>query len=279
MRKYTIELTEYEMIKYYANKIIEDYLKNCSEFNYVIDSDEYENSNFIEEHKEEILNKISKDERVAEVYLNKENNLYSFNITFWLDYCPNYYEENNLSLQQEKEYLELFIKKMLKPISDNIITNSTRNLIRTFMDKYIEPSDNIDFDTKDDIYNCIKEHICKTGFNEKYIEDNEVYIDKDNIKEFIKLLNKEIEKINLIEFNGIKQISTEELNNLINKYENDFDFINDELDIFICKDGETYLGIDNRNGELYIEEFKELNKCKDYLMNKESIELDEEEFL
>ena len=26
-------------------------------------------------------------------------------------------------------------------------------------------------------------------------------------------------------------------------------------------------------------EFKELNKCKDYLMNKESIELDEEEFL
>lgn len=272
MKKYTIELDEKELIKYYANKIIEDSLNDCNEFNYSTDLDNYNDNGFIEQHKDEILDKINKDERVAEVYLNKSNVPYSFDMVFWLDYCPFYYEENNLSPEEEYKYMNLFIKEMLEPISEIIILQSTRNLIRNFMDKFIENNNDLDFEAKDDVYNCIKKHICNTGFNEKYIEDNEIYVDKNNIKELIKLLNKEIENIKLKEFNEIKQITIDQLNNLMNKYENDFEFINDELDVFICKDGEIYLGIDNRSGKLYIEEFKDLNKCIDYLKGNEEEE-------
>ena len=56
-------MTEDEMIKYYANKIIEDGIKDCYEFSNTVDINNYGN---IEKYKSEILEEIQKDERVAQ---------------------------------------------------------------------------------------------------------------------------------------------------------------------------------------------------------------------
>lgn len=55
------------MIKYYANKIVEDGIQNCYEFRNTIDINYYGN---IEKYKNEILEEIQKDERVADVELD-----------------------------------------------------------------------------------------------------------------------------------------------------------------------------------------------------------------
>lgn len=87
MKKFKIEMTKDEMIKYYANKIVEDGIKNCYEFSNTIDINYYGN---IEKYKNEILEEIQKDERVADVELDSEGN---FDMVFYTDFCPNYNEE------------------------------------------------------------------------------------------------------------------------------------------------------------------------------------------
>lgn len=86
MKKFKIEMTEDEMIKYYANKIVEDGIKNCYEFSNTIDISYYGN---IEKYNNKILEEIKKDERVADVELDWEGN---FDMVFYTDFCPNYNE-------------------------------------------------------------------------------------------------------------------------------------------------------------------------------------------
>lgn len=63
-------MTIQEAIKYYANKIIEDSLAECSECNYCMDIDSYDDNGFIKQHQELILAEIKKDERVSDVELD-----------------------------------------------------------------------------------------------------------------------------------------------------------------------------------------------------------------
>ena len=87
MEKFNIEMTKDEMIKSYASKIIEDALKECIQCNILVDIEKY---NLINEYKKDILEQISKDERIADVELNANGN---FDIIFYTDFCPNYDEE------------------------------------------------------------------------------------------------------------------------------------------------------------------------------------------
>lgn len=87
MEKFNIEMTKDEMIRYYASKIIEAGLKECIQCNIVVDTKKY---NLINEYKKEILEQISKDERIADVELDVDGN---FDMIFYTDFCPNYDEE------------------------------------------------------------------------------------------------------------------------------------------------------------------------------------------
>lgn len=111
---YTIEMTEDESIRFYANKIVEDALEDCSEFHYDMDIEQYEDNGFVEQHKEQIIDRINRDERVLEVYFDEKYS--TINMCFGLDYCPYYYEEYDLSLDMERTYLKAFIIKELKEI-------------------------------------------------------------------------------------------------------------------------------------------------------------------
>ena len=87
MEKFNIEMTKDEMIKYYASKIIEDALKECIQCNILVDIEKY---NLINEYKKDILEQISKDERIADIELDADGN---FDMIFYTDFCPNYDEE------------------------------------------------------------------------------------------------------------------------------------------------------------------------------------------
>lgn len=59
------------MIRYYANKIVEDGLFDTQTFSICVYFDEYKDEKFIKEHKEEILNLINLDEKVADVEIDE----------------------------------------------------------------------------------------------------------------------------------------------------------------------------------------------------------------
>lgn len=90
MKKYNIEMTKDELIKYYANKIIEEGINTCLEFNNTIEVTKYK---YASEYKEEIVKEIAKDYRVADVELDEEGN---FDMVFYTDFCPNYSEEEDI---------------------------------------------------------------------------------------------------------------------------------------------------------------------------------------
>ena len=63
------------MIRYYANKIVEDGLYDTETFSICVYFDEYKDEEFIKEHKEEILNLINLDEKVADVEVDEETEM------------------------------------------------------------------------------------------------------------------------------------------------------------------------------------------------------------
>lgn len=274
MKKYTIQLTEDELIRYYANKIIEDSLEDCSEFHYDMDVTKYEHSEFILQHKEQIIDRINKDEKVLEVYF--DNKYSTFNMCFGLDWCPYYYENYDLSLEDERNYLRDFIDIELKDIGEYITLRTTRDFIRQYMDSFIENTVTIDDDFKDEIYYCLKEHICNTGFVDKYIDKYEVYVNKNNISELIEGLEKEIDNLYIKEQSGIKLISMDEVHKLIEKYNNGQEFTNEEVGKFISKENGIYLGINNSDGKMYMEDFDDIKKCINYINGIEKNSLEEE---
>ena len=260
--RYTVELTEEEMIRYYANKIVEDALSDCSEYNYCLDVDSYNDNGFVEFHQEEILDRISKDERVAEVYIDKSTQPHSFDMIFIMDYCPYYYEENELHPQIERTCLKMFLDR-IREIKDYIHIRTTRDLIRGFMNFYIENDDRIDYDDKDEVYYSLKEHLCNTGFIEKYIDRYEVYVTKDNINELIELLEKELSNVSMNAYKAIDKISINKINELLDKLSGNKVFENSELDCFICEEDGLYLMVDNTKGKMQMETFNDINTCLD----------------
>lgn len=88
MEKINIGMTKDEIIKYFENKIVKDAINDCMEFSNVVNVADY-GENAIK-YKKEILEKMYNDERVADVYLDEDG---YFDMVFYTDYCPHYFEE------------------------------------------------------------------------------------------------------------------------------------------------------------------------------------------
>lgn len=182
-------MTKDEMIRYYANKIVEDGIKDCYEFSNTIDINDYGN---IAEYKNEILEKIYRDERVADVNLDKEGN---FDMVFYTDFCPYYYDMDNIlennylidpfaEIEMLKEFGDYYIEKCL---FDNPYI-SIRNLINQFVE---EQTDNKE--KRDVMSNIIKMKINESDFIRDNIDGIEVYITPHNYKELKRAIEESIQ--------------------------------------------------------------------------------------
>lgn len=184
MEKFNIEMTKDEMIRYYANKIVEDGIKDCFEFSNIVDINNYGN---IEKYKNEILERIYRDERVADVNLDNEGN---FDLVFYTDFCPFYYDidltldddfyiDQSLERDLLKEFIYYYSEKCL---FDNPYI-SIRNLINQFAEEQTENREH-----RTAISNMIKKNLNESDFLEKNIDGIEVYITPKNYKQLEKVI-------------------------------------------------------------------------------------------
>lgn len=197
MEKFNIEMTEDEMIRFYANKIVEDGIKDCYEFSNVIDINDYGND--IAKYKNVILERIYRDERVADVNLDNEGN---FDMVFYTDFCPYYYDmdkilENNYlidpfaEIEMLKEFGDYYIEKCL--FNNPYI--SIRNLINQFVE---EQTDNQE--KREVMANIIKMKVNESDFIRDNIDGIEVYITPHNYKELKEAIKETIQDIEQEEF-------------------------------------------------------------------------------
>ena len=179
MKKFKIEMTEDEMIRFYANKIVEDGIKNCYEFSNIIDINDYGED--IAKFNNVILERIYRDERVADVNLDKDGN---FDMVFYTDFCPYYYDmdmilDNNYlidsfsEIDMLKDFGDYYIEKCL---FDNPYI-SIRNLINQFVE---EQTDNQE--KRKLMSNIIKMKVNESDFIRDNMDGIEVYITHITIK-------------------------------------------------------------------------------------------------
>lgn len=181
--EFSIKMTKDEMLRFYANKIVEDGIRSCSEFNTIVSLTDYNTHNIkLENYKNEILELLYKDERVADVIIDDELNV---DMVFYTDYCPFYYEDEESMLYNDIEDNPIFQAKVLEEFVDYIKSRvfqdsyiNVRVLINDFVD-----SKQVTNDFKDKLSNFLKSNIIKSGFTDKYIENIDVYITPRNHKE------------------------------------------------------------------------------------------------
>ena len=190
MGKFKIEMTEDEMVRFYANKIVEDGIKDSFEFSNVININDYGNN--IARFKNAILERIYRDERVADVNLDEEGN---FDMVFYTDFCPYYYDMDNIlennylidpfaEIEMLKEFGDYYIEKCL---FDNPYI-SIRNLINQFVE---EQTDNKE--KREVMSNIIKMKVNESDFVRDNIDGIEVYITPHNYKELKQAIEESIQ--------------------------------------------------------------------------------------
>jgi len=259
-----VTMTQQEAIKYYANKIIEDSIENCSEFNYCMPMEDWQDNGFIKDNQEKILEAIQNDERVADCYIDKDDN--TFDMVFWTDYCPGYYDEYELSHEVESKVLRKFIDQLIN-IKENSIFNystSTREIINNFLIKnnfVIQLSE----EEKEDANNMLKKFISETAFFSKYLDKDKVVVNKSNVKELVIELQEKCKELEFYKQEFINVISKKQVQEMLEIFEKDKIYPNKYIGCFMCKDGNTFLAIDNRDGEMYIDEYKTEKECSDAL--------------
>ena len=181
--KFEVNMTKEEMLRYYANKIVEDGIRSCSEYNTIVFLKEYNTDNIkLEKYKDEILQLLYRDERIVDVVIDDELNI---DMVFFTDYCPFYYEDKeNMTyngITDSPSYqgimLESFIDYMQKRINEESIL-STRTLINDFIQEKQMNNKN-----KKELNNFLKKSIIQTGFVDKHIDNISVYITHKNYKE------------------------------------------------------------------------------------------------
>ena len=156
------------MIRYYANKIVEDGLYDTETFSICVYFDEYKDEEFIKEHKEEISNLINLDEKVADIEIDEN----CFDMIFYLDYCPYYYEdeiEDKLNEQKEIDILNDFIKYIGEKEKYTFYTT-----VRAIVNEYIEDKNNFNEDEIEFLINKIKQISCESGFTDNNFSKYEV---------------------------------------------------------------------------------------------------------
>lgn len=193
---YTIEMTKDEMLKFYVNKIIEDGIRECSEFNISTYLSEYGDGIDLSKYKNDILQLLYRDERIADVMINDE---LCIDMVFYTSYCPYFYDEVNIDLKEEINILsDFYYYCNSKVYEDGYI--SVRNLINYFIDYNKQ-------ENGEEICNILKKNIVEIGFIDKYIEkNNETFVTLNNENEFKTLL--EI-RINELEKQYEKQLEDE----------------------------------------------------------------------
>ena len=260
-----VTMTQEEAIRYYANKIIEDSLSDCSECNYCMNIDSYDDKGFIKQHQEQILEVIQKDERVADVELDKQTN--TFDMVFWNDYCPNCYEEHNLSKQEQSMILKNFIDQLIT-IKNNSIFLLNMNIQQIINEMILQNNFKIPLseDERNQANNMLKEIICNSKFFNKYLNGYKLIIDKQNIQELIDELKIKLQQLDLYKKNLVKVLSKEDIDTMLKIFETDKQYPNEYIGIFRYKANDKYLAVDNTSGVMYIDEFDTEEECINYLL-------------
>lgn len=273
-----VTMTKQEAIKYYANKIVEDSLADCSEFNYCMSNEYYEDDGFVKENQEEILEIIKLDERVADVYIDKSSKPNTFDMVFWTDYCPHYWDEYDLSKQTQSKVLRKFIDQLINIKNNSIflLNTSTQRVINDFLiaNRFRFP---LTEEEKDESSNMLKEFICNTNFFNKYLAKYKVVINKENIKELIVELQEKLQSLEIYKKDFIQILSKEDVDRMFEIFEKDKVFPDKYIGPCMYKDGNKYLAIDNSSCEMYIEEFNTEDECVNYLFHDENEEEEEQE--
>ena len=193
---FSVNMTKEDMLRFFANKIVEDGIQSCSEFNTVISLTDYNTDSIkLEKYKNEILHLLYKDERVADVVIDDELNV---DMVFYTDYCPFYYEDN-MGIEYN-DFLSspsiqgIVLENFIEYIQSRILEESyisTRLLINDFTAKEQSNSKN-----KEILSNFLKKSIIETGFADKYIDNITIYVTHRNYKELEEGLSKIVKQKN-----------------------------------------------------------------------------------
>lgn len=276
-----IKMSKEDAIKFYANKIIEEGIGNCSEFNYCVPLDFFDDNGFVRKNQEEILNRIMKDERVSDVYIDNQSEEHTFDMVFPTDYCPYYYEDVELAPRDEAKYLRKFIDKLIQ-INNNAApqySSTVREIMRDFIDNPNLSRYPLSEDDREDIYNKIKEYISNTKFQDKYVDIYEVTINKENVKELINELQEAGKKIDIYKKDYVTTLKKTQLDEMLKIHEDKKIFPDKYIGLFMYEAENKFLAIDNYSGDLFIEEFDTKEECLDYLFGdpeEEEEELEDE---
>lgn len=194
MKKFKIEITKDELIRFYANKVVEDGIRDCWEFSNIININDYGEN--VAKFKNLILERIYRDERVADVNLDKAGN---FDMIFYTEYCPYYY--NIDEIKENSYYIDKFSQiDMLKEFSgyyiEKCLFNNPYISIRHLINQFVGEQTN-DKEQRKLMYNIIKMKINETNFisNNIDIDGVEVYITPHNYKELQQAIEESIQNI------------------------------------------------------------------------------------
>ena len=160
----------------------------------------------IEKYKNQILQLLYRDERVADVVIDDEFNV---DMVFYTDYCPFYYDDEKNVIYNEimdsPTYQGIELAEFVGYMGKRIIEDSyisTRNLINN----YVQTKNLKDTD-KEILANFLKKSIIETGFTEKYIDNINVFVTYKNFQELEKGL---IEIVKQKNNESLKKIEEEE---------------------------------------------------------------------
>lgn len=203
-KEFTVQMTKDEMLKFYVNKIVEDGIRDCQSFYNIVKLTDYNNDNVkLEDYKNEILQLLYRDERVADVQIDKELNV---DMVFYSDFCPFYYDKQESIIYRDITESPTFKAIILTEFIDYIQKCtfeqgyvSSRILINNFTDKK-----KTDEAIKNKISNFLKKSIIQTGFVNKYIENINVYVTHKNNKELEKGLLKIVKQLEQTSKRGIE---------------------------------------------------------------------------
>ena len=194
MKKIKIEITKDELIRFYANKVVEDGIRDCWEFSNIININDYGEN--VAKFKNLILERIYRDERVADVNLDKAGN---FDMIFYTEYCPYYYDIDEI--KENSYYIDKFSQiDMLKEFSgyyiEKCLFNNPYISIRHLINQFVGEQTN-DKEQRKLMYNIIKMKINETNFisNNIDIDGVEVYITPHNYKELQQAIEESIQNI------------------------------------------------------------------------------------
>lgn len=181
--RFSVNMSKQEMIRFYANKIVEDGIRDCNEFSNIICLKDYEDGIELKKYKNDLLEILYRDERVADVFIDDELNL---NMVFYTDYCPFYYDDEDKDLiyckiSDSPTYQSNILKDFTNYIQKRIYEESyisIRNLLEHFTEEKQGKNE-----SKEKLYNFLKKSIIQTEFVDKYIDNISVYVTYKNHKE------------------------------------------------------------------------------------------------